>query len=138
VPIEAQESMRWLENMRGSTALLGDADRLIHIGDRENDIYELFCATRDAGTHFLVRTCVDRLAGDGSHTIARAMADVAVTGHHTVEIGDGTTARVALRYKRIHVLPPIGKQKRYPALDLTIVYACEEGVPETGRRLTGS
>jgi len=130
VPIEAKESMRWLENMRGATALLGDADRLIHIGDRENDIYEFFCATRDAGTHFLVRTCVDRLAGDGSHTIAREMADVAVTGHHTVEIGDGTTARVALRYKRIHVLPPIGKQKRYPALDLTIVHACEEGVPD--------
>ncbi len=130
VPIEAKESMRWLENMRGATALLGDADRLIHIGDRENDIYEFFCATRDVGSHFLVRTCVDRLAGDGSHTIAREMADVAVTGHHTVEIGDGTTARVALRYKRIHVLPPIGKQKRYPALDLTIVHACEDGASD--------
>ena len=130
VPIEAKESMRWLENMQTATALLGDAGRLVHIGDRENDIYEFFCAAHEVGTHFLVRTCVDRLAGDGGHTIAAEMAGVAVAGHHLVEIGDGTTARVALRYKRIRVLPPIGKQKRYPALDLTVIHAREEGTPE--------
>lgn len=35
VPIEAKESIRWLDNMRGATALLGDPDQLVHIGDRE-------------------------------------------------------------------------------------------------------
>lgn len=98
--------------------------------DRENDIYEFFCAAQEVGTHFLVRTCVDRLAGDGGHTIAAEMAEVLVAGHHKVEIGDGTTACVALRYKRIRVLPPIGKQKRYPALDLTVIHAREETTPE--------
>lgn len=116
--------------MRGATALLGDPNRLVHIGDRENDIYEFFCAAQEVGTHFLVRTCVDRLAGDGSHTIGAEMADVAVAGHHCVEIGDGTTARVTLRYKRIHVRPPVGKQKRYPALDLTVIHAREDDAPE--------
>lgn len=130
VPIEAKESIRWLENMRGATALLGDPDRLVHIGDRENDIYEFFCAAQEVSTHFLVRTCVDRLAGDGGHTIGAEMAEVAVAGHHRLEIGDGSTAHVTLRYKRIHVLPPIGKQKRYPALDLTIIHAREEATPE--------
>lgn len=130
VPIEAKESIRWLENMRASTALLGEGQRLIHIGDRENDIYEFFCAAREAGTHFLVRTCVDRLAGDGKHTIAAEMADAPVTGRHMVEIADGVTARLAVKYKRIRVLPPIGKQKRYPALDLTIVHAQEQDAPE--------
>jgi len=130
VPIEAKESMRWLANMQAATMLLGAPDRLIHIGDRENDIYEFFCATQEAGTHFLVRTCVDRLAGSGGHTIAAEMAEVAVAGHHRVEIGDGTTAEIALRYKRVHVLPPIGKQKRYPALDLTIIHAQEETAPD--------
>jgi len=91
--------------MRTATALLGDAGRLVHIGDRENDIDEFFRAAHAVGTHFLVRTCVDRLAGDGGHTIAAEMADVAVAGHHLVEIGDGTTARVALRYKRISARP---------------------------------
>lgn len=52
---------------------LGDRTRCVHIGDRESDIYELFCAAQDAGTHFLLRTCVDRLVGDGTHTIAEEM-----------------------------------------------------------------
>lgn len=42
----------------------------MHIGDRESDIYAPFCLAHDLGTHFLIRTCVDRLAGDGNRTIA--------------------------------------------------------------------
>jgi hypothetical protein len=134
VPIEAKESVRWLENMRQATALLGDPARLVHVGDRENDIYEFFCAARAAGTHFLVRACVDRLAGDGRHTIADEMGEVAVQGLHRVEVagedGKAGQASVELRYRRIHVRPPIGKQKRYPALDLTVIHARERGEPE--------
>jgi hypothetical protein len=120
VPIEQKESFRWLENMRQSTALFDDPARCIHIGDRESDIYELFCLAQELGTHFLVRTCVDRLAGEGDHTIADEMHDVEVSGRHPVEVRDSKgnlgTATVEIRYRRIRVLPPIGKQKRYPAL----------------------
>ncbi len=70
IPIEQKESVRWLENMRRSTEL-ANPDRCIHIGDRESDIYELFCLAKEEQTHFLVRTCVDRLAGTGKPTIAR-------------------------------------------------------------------
>src|SRR5436853_5742375 len=65
VPIEKKESIRWLENLKQSTELLDDPGRCVHIGDRESDIYELFCAAQEIGTHFLVRACVDRLAGTG-------------------------------------------------------------------------
>lgn len=137
VPIEAKESLRWLENMRQATALLGDPARLVHIGDRENDIYEFFCAAQAADTHFLVRTCVDRLAGDGRHTIANEMEEVTVQGLHRVEVtgddGKASQASVELRYRRIHVRPPIGKQKRYPALDLTVIHAQERGGKPQGR-----
>jgi Transposase DNA-binding len=137
VPIEKKESVRWLENLTQSTELLGEPPRCVHIGDRESDIYELFCTAHTAGTHFLVRTCVDRLAGDGNHTISDAMADVAVKGLHRVEVGDGkggtSQAVLEIRYRRIHVLPPIGKQKRYPALDLMVIHAQERGAPK-GRK----
>jgi hypothetical protein len=42
VPIEEKESVRWLHNLQQSTSLLGDAQRCVHIGDRQSDIYELF------------------------------------------------------------------------------------------------
>jgi hypothetical protein len=54
VPIEKKESIRWLENLTQSTALLNNPERCIHIGDRESDIYELFCTAESLGTHFLV------------------------------------------------------------------------------------
>ena len=73
VPIEKKESVRWLDNLRQATELLAEPARCVHIGDRESDIYELFCTAREIGTHFLVRTCVDRLAGDGDHMIADEM-----------------------------------------------------------------
>jgi hypothetical protein len=133
VPIEHKESIRWLDNMRQSTDLLGEPARCVHVGDRESDIYELFCAAQELGTHFLVSTCVDRLAGDGGHTIADDMEETRVKGVHCVEVRTGKgnieTARVELKYRRIRVLPPIGKQKRYPALTLTVLHACERSKP---------
>jgi hypothetical protein len=139
VPIEDKESIRWLSSLTQSTKLLGDPDRCVFVGDRENDIYEFFCAAREAGTHFLVRTCVDRLAGDGRRTVARIMAREAVSGQHEIEVPDAkgrpTTATLQLRFRRIHILPPIGKQKRYPALDLTVIHASEARKPRGRARI---
>ncbi|MGY3572990.1 hypothetical protein [Bradyrhizobium sp. USDA 4504] len=80
IPIETKESIRWLENLKQSTELFEKPSQCIHIGDREADIYELFCAAQEVGTHFLVRTCVNRLAGDGDHTVATIMDEVVVKG----------------------------------------------------------
>ena len=139
VPIEHKESIRWLENMRQATTLFGDPARCIHIGDRESDIFELFCTARDLGTHFLVRSCVDRLAGDGTHTIATAMRDVAVAGQHAVEVRDGKghleRVTLELKYGRLEVLPPVGKQKRYPRLTLTVLHARERNEPTDRPRI---
>jgi len=61
------------------------------------------------------------------------MDEVQVQGVHRVEVRDSKgrvgTAAVELRYRRIRVLPPIGKQKRYPALALTVIYARERDAP---------
>ena len=38
---------------------------------------------------------------------------------------------VELCFKAIDVLPPIGKQKRYPPLRLTLIHAQERTVPES-------
>ena len=114
--------------------------RCVHIGDRESDIYELFCVARGAETHFLVRTCVDRLAGDGGHTIAREMADTPVQGRHRVQVknnkGEKYEAVLQIKYRRIQVLPPHGKQKQYPGLALTAIHAQERTKPEDREPIT--
>jgi hypothetical protein len=139
VPIEKKESIRWLDNLGQSTELLGDPGRCVHIGDRESDIYELFCTARQIGTHFVVRTCVDRLAGEGDHTIADEMEEVAVKGLHRIDVkdndGEPDEAILEIRYRRIRVQPPIGKQKRYPALTLTVIHAEEREKPKNRKKI---
>ncbi|HLY76037.1 MAG TPA: IS4 family transposase [Planctomycetota bacterium] len=139
VPIEEKESVRWIQNLQQSTELLGEPGRCVHIGDRESDIYELFCAAQEANTHFLIRTCVDRLAGDGTITISKEMKEVEVKGLHRVDVvdkkGNPSQALLELRYRRINVLPPIGKQKKYPQLTLTVLYARERAKPKGRDRI---
>jgi hypothetical protein len=134
VPIEQKESVRWLDNLKQATTRLGNPARCVHVGDRESDIFELFCAAGEAETHFLVRTCVDRLAGQGKTTVAKKMAREPIRGSHEVEVRDDhgrvSTARVDLRFCRMTVHPPVGKQKRYPPLALTVLHAHERGTPE--------
>jgi len=126
-----------LENLRQSADLLGRPERCIHVGDRESDIYELYCLTKELGTHFVVRTVVDRLAGNGDHTVSAEMLTAPSAGTLQVEVrrdeDEITDASLEVRFKRIRVLPPIGKQKRYPPLELTVIHATEINSP-SGRK----
>lgn len=136
IPIEQKESVRWLENLRQSTQWIKPS-RCVHIGDRESDIFELFCCAQEAGTHFLVRTCVDRLAGTGSTTISKKMKREPIRGTHEIEVFDQNRqlvrVKVHLRFSRMTVHPPIGKHKKYPALCLTVIHVRERGTP-AGRK----
>ncbi len=109
VPTEAKESVRWLENLRQSIALLGQPERYVHVGDRESDIYELYCLARELGAHFVVRTVVDRLAGNGEQTVKAEMLEAPSAGMHAITIRvDGDRVEQVtfdIRTKRVHILP---------------------------------
>jgi hypothetical protein len=139
VPIEKKESIRWLENLRQATELLGDPKRCVHIGDRESDIYELFCLAQELNTQFLVRTCVDRLAGEGTTTVVAEMKGSDLRGLHSLQVrnkhGEVSTAVLELRFRRMVVRPPKGKQKHYPELILTAIHATETNIPKDRERI---
>ena len=133
VPIEEKESVRWLDNLTRSTERLGGPTRCVHVGDREADIFELFWAAHQAGTHFLVRGSVDRLAGRGRTTVAKVMKRQPIRGTHAVEVRDDhgrvSTATVHVRYCRVTVHPPVAKRDRCAAVSLTVIHAHERGTP---------
>jgi hypothetical protein len=54
VPIGEKESIRWLENLRQSTDLASNPRDYVHIGDRESDIFELFCLADELGTYHTI------------------------------------------------------------------------------------
>ena len=139
VPIETKESYRWLENLRQSIALMGSPERCVHVGDRESDIYELFCLAQDLGTRFLVRVQTNRLAEpsmeavptDAPHRVFAQLAGIPWAGRHQVAIGDQNhnTARLQIKFASVKTLPPVGKQKRYAPQNLVYIHALEVDPP---------
>ena len=133
IPIEQKESIRWLENIKQSSALIGEPSRCIHVGDRESDIYELFHTAEAVNTYFLVRTCVDRLAGDGNRLVSEEVSQSPLRGIHTINIRNknGVEERVKLdvKYCTLRICPPISKKKRYSPLLLTVIEAAEKSAP---------
>ena len=61
------------------------------------------------------------------------MAEERCKGLHRVEVNDRhgnlSVAVLELKFRRIRVRPPIGKQSRYPELELTVLHATERGKP---------
>lgn len=138
-PIEEKESMRWLENLRASTELLGQPERMVHVGDQESDIFDLFGAAQRLGTHFLVRTRADRLADGGPPTVGEAVGRTARRGLYRIAVrnrrGEESEAVLEIRYRRVRLQTPKGKKKRYPELMATMIEAREQEVPADRDRI---
>jgi len=132
VPIEEKESFRWIQNLRDSSVLMENPGRFIHVGDRENDIYEFFCEAGDIGTNFIVRACVDRLAGES--TISEIIASEAPAFTRKITLtdqnGKEVSTQIEVKFKAIEIHPPIGKEKRYSSLDLMFINAREVDPPD--------
>ena len=65
--------------------------------------------------------------------------DLEFRGLHSVQVrnrrGEFTTAVLELRFRRMVVRPPIGKQKDYPELTLTAIYATERSTPKDREKI---
>jgi hypothetical protein len=134
ISIEQKESVRSLENLTRSAHQLGDPSPCIHISDREADIYELFCAAcKRVPTSWFARAWTGWPAGVARQSPGGWPASPS-GGAHEVEVRDDhgrvSTARVFLRFCRMLVHSPDGKQKRYPPLSLTVIHAHERGMSE--------
>jgi len=68
-PIEDKESYRWLETMSEAAENAPKGVKLIHVADREGDIYELFSLAQSTGQLFVIRAVHDRLDSDNAHII---------------------------------------------------------------------
>jgi len=65
-PIEEKESYRWLETMESSSKKLSSDVKLIHICDRDGDMYELFEKAEKTGQSFVIRVVQNRVTVEGT------------------------------------------------------------------------
>jgi len=133
LPIEGKESIKWLKNMEASVALAGtNPSKMIHIGDRENDIYEYYCRCRELDTFFISRVCVNRLANES--TLVQEVGTQKCYAKQTIEFidkkGNLISTTLDIRVKTVELHPPIGKEAHYPDIEVTFISAIEADVPE--------
>lgn len=133
LPIEEKESIKWLQNMEASVELAGSRpSKMIHIGDRENDIYEYYCRCRELDTFFISRVCVNRLANES--TLVEEVGTQKAYAKQAIKFvdknGELVTTTLDLRVKTVELHPPIGKEAHYPDIKVTFISAIEMNSPE--------
>jgi len=139
LPLEAKESVRWLRSLEAVARAQAKCPntRLVGVGDRESDIYELFvwAKARPDRPALLVRAEQDRLLAEGQE---RLWAHVqAQPRHGTIEIkvprrgtNPARVAQLEVRFAEVELTPPVRKAEM-PKVRLWAVQA-REVAPPTG------
>jgi hypothetical protein len=84
-PIEEKESNRWLETMETVGGSREVGTKIIHICDREGDMYELFCRALMNDWLFLIRIVQNRMTTE-NEKILDSIRKKVVQGYTTVHI----------------------------------------------------
>jgi len=134
---EEKESVRWrrsLEALERRQAAWPNT-RMVNVGDREADIYELFVwATEKPGRPaLLVRAEHDRLLAEGQATLWAQVLAPAPAGELILQVPRRSNrlqriARLSVRFAAVALRPPY-RQERLPPVQVWAVLAREESAP---------
>jgi len=135
-PIEEKESCRWLETMNIAAANAPKQAELVHIADREGDIYELYALAEKTDQKFVIRAIYDRINTENEH-IQTTLQTVAPAGKMNVTIPANRKKRtkereavLTIRYHRFEIRKPRGKTAELESsLKLSLIRLKEETPP---------
>ncbi len=110
--IQSKESFKWLQAVAESRQGLTDGTILLHVGDRESDVYDLFLAAQgQPDTALLVRATRDRRIAEDEARLwaymrglpeqARRLVTLPRSQSHT-----GREARLGIRWAPVTIRPP--------------------------------
>jgi hypothetical protein len=85
-PIEEKESFRWLTLMQKSTEKISPSTRVVMVGDRESDIFDLFVLAEQTGKDFLVRAAWNRCLQNSDEYLFDEVKQSPALGMATIEI----------------------------------------------------
>lgn len=142
--ISEKESQKWLTSLQAANEAQahGVATRVVSIGDREADVYDLFLVDRPVGVDLLVRASWDRrVAGEHAH-LWETLAAAPVLTTRSVEVprkpGElARTATVEIHAQEVTLRPPKHREDEHlPAVSVTAVWVIEPNPPPETDPLT--
>ena len=139
VPIEEKESYRWIESLRQSTQRLGEPHRLVHVGDRESDIFEFFYEAKMLDSNFLVRICANRKTDGDLSTLYKQMEASTSKGIYRICYRDVDGSEIEtdleVKFEKMIIQPPRGiKRDRYTDIAVNVIFATEINKPQGARK----
>lgn len=135
-----KESQRWIEGLHASERAFPTHRRVVLMGDRESDIYDLFAEPRQANHELLVRVCREnRCVEHPQRYLKPALQTAPVQGHLQVDVPkkrgqSPRRARLSVRWMTLALRPSqYGPKKPRQSVTLTFILL-EEIDPPAGEK----
>ena len=137
LPLEAKESVRWLRSLEAVARVQARCPntRVVSVGDREADIYELFVwAQAEPGRPaLLVRAERDRALSEGHRHLWESVAGQALAGTMDLKVPrrgakPARQARVEIRHAPVELQAP-QRKRQMPSVRMWAVLAREVDAP---------
>lgn len=135
-PIKEKESFRWLTSLKDSVDEVPSSTRVIMVGDRESDIYDLFVEAASLGQDLLIRAAWNRRLENKEGYSLDAVKEAPILGEITVTIPRTKNEKereitLELQAVRVCILPPKSRKKdNLPNITLTVIRAKEKNPPD--------
>jgi hypothetical protein len=85
-PTKDKESQRWLDTLSAAEKGISDAVQIVHVGDREADIYDLFVLPRRQNSELLIRGEYNRKVQHELDYLIPMIEQAPVMGQCTIEV----------------------------------------------------
>ncbi len=138
-PIQDKESYRWLTSLQAAEVGVSQSVQLVHVGDREADIFELFALPRRAQSELLIRAEHNRkVQHELGHLIA-AINQAPIVGSVRLELArnpkrSARVARLQLRAMQVCIEVPRNHPKPHALepVSLNVILVEETEQPTDG------
>jgi hypothetical protein len=142
LPIDQKESFKWISSFRKARGLQERCarSRIISVGDRESDVYELFLeAQRPGAPALVIRAERDRALNQEEGLLWEKMEKEPVRASYELEVQAAKnrrarTAQMEVRFAPVSLKPPQRLRGR-PPVALWAVYAVEASASDPEERL---
>ena len=135
--IEEKESYRWLDVVKSVRDKLPDTLNVVHVADREADIYDLFVCAEKNDSKILIRAVHNRCVMHEDKYLWDAIRESPVRGYTMVDVKRANnrkprTAKVSIRYETMKILPPKNHPQRssLEPVSVNVILAEEVNPPQ--------
>ena len=135
-----KESQRWLDTLSAAEKGINESVCLIHVGDREADIYDLFIQPRNANKELLIRAQHNRKLADELGYLLPTIEQAPGLGQCTIDIHRNpqrAARRATLTLRAMEVTIEVPQQhlnrSQYEPVSLNVILVEEENPSDGGK-----